>query len=57
MAGFPIVVEEPTMNPMIDVSTLMSMLGPAATPLAGLGPILATWVGAILVKGSPGGRS
>ena len=57
MAGFTIGVIGRTMEGMIDVSTLMTVLGPAATPLAGLGPILATWVGAVLLHGSPGGRS
>lgn len=57
MAGFTFGVEVRTMNGMIDVSALMTVLGPAATPLAGLGPILATWVGAVLLHGSPGGRS
>ena len=42
MAGFTIAVVIRTMKGMIDVSTLLTFLGPAATPLAGLGPILAT---------------
>lgn len=56
MAGFPVGPSERTMTPMFEPATLLTILGPAAAPLAGLGPILATWFGMILVKGSPGGR-
>ena len=57
MAGFLPDGDERTMTTMFDPATLLSFLGPAAAPLAGLGPILATWFGVILMKGSPGGRS